>query len=130
MHDIFEPPVTASIVDTCRAKYFIYGCISNSCWEDYQVIRAKYPYLVRHRCMNEGDFYVFSKDSINGPDEYYFRSDADFTSDRKGWVSPCPSAVWFDGRICSPPFITWTAVLNSAPLSEGHSGTSAVAGMM
>jgi len=119
MHDIFEPPVTASIVDTCRAKYFIYGCISNSCWEDYQVIRAKYPYLVRHRCMNEGDFYVFSKDSINGPDEYYFRSDADFTSDRKGWVSPCPSAVWFDGEDMQSPVYYMDSSIEFSPTFRG-----------
>jgi len=119
MHDIFEPPVIANIVDTCRAKYFIYGCISNSGWEDYQVIRAKYPYLLRHRCLNEGDFYVFSKDSVAGPDEYYFRSDADFTSDRKGWVSPNPSAVWFDGEDVQIPVFYMDSSIEFSPTFRG-----------
>jgi len=119
LHDIFEPPVIAGILDTCRAKYFVYGCISNSRSEDYQVIQAKYPYLIRHRCLNEGDFYVFSRDSVAGPDEYYFRSDMDFTSDRKGWISSCPSAVWFDGQDVQSPVFYMDSSIGFSPTFRG-----------
>jgi len=94
-HDIFEPPVVGSIVDTCTARYFVYGCISNSKWEDYQVIQAKYPYLLMHKRLNEGDFYMFAKDRVSGLNEYYFSSDVDFISNKSGWFDLRPANIWF-----------------------------------
>ncbi len=97
LHDVFEPPVISSIIDTCTAMYFVYGCISNSKWEDYPIIQAKYPKLLIHKRLNEGDFYVFSKDSVHGLNEYYFTSDVDFASNRTGWDNFQPAGVRVSG---------------------------------
>ena len=75
VHDVLEPAVISRIIDTCVARYFIYGCISNSQWTDYQIIRSKYPTLLIHTRLNEGDFYVFSRDSRPVVNEYYFTAD-------------------------------------------------------
>jgi len=119
IHDIFEPPVIGGIADTCRAKYFVYGCISNSGWEDYQVIQARYPYLLIHKRFNEGDFYVFAKDSIPCLNEYYFSSDLDLTSDRSGWVNFRPGNIRFSGMDPKTPVYSMDSGTEFSPTFRG-----------
>lgn len=95
MHDAFETPVISNIVDTCTAKYFVYGCISNSNPVDYPIIMAKFPSLLLHKRFNEADFYVFAKDSSSFLSEYYFTADADFVSDSPGWLNIWPNGIWY-----------------------------------
>ncbi len=118
-HDAFDPPVIGNIIDTCGSKYFVYGCISNSRWEDYPVIRSRYPCLMTHKRFNEGDFYVFSKDSVQGPGEYYFSSYADFVSNKSGWENIRPESIWFTGQDLKNPVVCMDSNLQFSPLFRG-----------
>ncbi|MCX6241695.1 MAG: glycosyltransferase family 39 protein [Bacteroidetes bacterium] len=119
LHDVFEPPVISSIVDACKAKYFVYGCISNSKWEDYPIIQAKYPNLLTHTRFNEGDFYVFTKDSVPGPGEYYFSSDLDFASNSSGWGNFRPAAIRFSGIDLKSTVLSMDSSLEFSPVFSG-----------
>ena len=118
-HDIFDPPVIRKVVDTCTARYFVYGCISNSKWEDYPVIKAKYPRLVLHRTLNEGDFYVFAKDSLPCLNEYYFTSDVDFISNNSGWENFRQAYIWIRSDNPSTPVLCMDSSLEFSPVFRG-----------
>lgn len=118
-HDISDPPVIRGIVDTCKAKYFVYGCISNSKWEDYPVIRSKFPSLLVHKMMNEGDFYVFARDSVACLNEYYLSSDLDFISNSSGWENFYPAYVWIRSADPSTLVLCMDSSLEFSPVFRG-----------
>ena len=103
LHDVSEPSVIANVTDTCRAKYFIYGCVSNANPVDYAIIQSKFPSVIVHECFNEADLYVFSRDSSNNKNEYYFSSGADFTSNSTGWINLWPNGSWYSASDLSSP---------------------------
>ena len=114
IHDIFEPPILGSILDTCSARYFVYGCISNSAWEDYPIILSKFPCLLEHKRFNEGDFYVFARDTVRSPDEYYFTADADFTVTKTGWINDWTANIWYTaGDLKNPVYRMDSSVIFS-----------------
>ncbi|MCX6280552.1 MAG: glycosyltransferase family 39 protein [Bacteroidetes bacterium] len=119
IHDLFEPPVISEIVDTCKARYFVYGCISNSKWEDYPVIQSKFPFIFVHQKINEGDFYVFSKDSLSGSSEYYFSSRADFVSNSSGWENFLPAYIRPIGGGLETPVLRMDSSLQFSPIFRG-----------
>ncbi|MCX6284846.1 MAG: glycosyltransferase family 39 protein [Bacteroidetes bacterium] len=119
VHDVLEPPVIGNILDTCTARYFIYGCISNSSWDDYPLIRARYPYLMVHKRLNEGDFYVFARDSIKGLDEYYFSSTADFILNSSGWINLNQANAWYSVLDLKTPIYSIDSSLEFSPIFRG-----------
>ncbi len=118
-HDVLEPPVLKSIIDTCKARYFIYGCISNSSWDDYPLIQSKFPYVLIHKRINEGDFYVFARDSIKGLDEYYFSSTADFILNSSGWINLNQANSWYSVLDLKTPVYSMDSSLEFSPMFRG-----------
>ena len=118
-HDIFDPPVLGSILDTCKSRYFIYGCISNSAWEDYAMIHSKYPFVLSHKCFNEGDVYVFSRDSASSFEDYYFSSFADLDSNNSGWENFRQSSTWFAGEDLQTPVYCMDSGTEFSPIFRG-----------
>ncbi len=118
-HDVLEPPVIRNIIDTCTARYFIYGCISNSSWDDYPLIQSKYPYILIHKRINEGDFFVFARDSIKGLDEYYFSSTADFILNSSGWVNLNQANSWYSVLDLKTPVYSMDSSLEFSPVFRG-----------
>jgi len=118
-HDVFDPPVISNVTDTCTAPYFVYGCISNSGWEDYAVIKTKYPHLLVHRRLNEGDFYIFSRDSFPDLNEYYFTSEVDLTSDKPEWVNFKRANVKFPDQDLHTPVFCMDSSLEFSPTFRG-----------
>ncbi len=103
LHDVSEPPVIANMTDTCRAKYFIYGCVSNANPSDYAVILSKFPSLLVHKRFNEADLYVFGRDSASLINECYFSSAADFISNSTAWINLWPNSCWYTATDLSSP---------------------------
>jgi len=119
IHDAFDPAVLGSILDTCKSRYFVYGCISNSAWEDYAIISSKYPFVISHRCFNEGDVYVFSTDSSKALKEYYFSSYADFIANNSGWENFRKESTWFSGVDLQTPVYCMDSGMQFSPLFRG-----------
>lgn len=119
IHDIFDPPVLESILDSCKSRYFVYGCISNSAWEDYAMIHSQYPFVLSHTYFNEGDVYVFSKDSAGARADYYFSSYADFDSNSTGWENFRTARTWFTGVDLQTQVYCMDSGLQFSPIFRG-----------
>jgi len=65
-----------SWLDSCRSSSLAFGALSSTRWENYAVIREKFPYLVRHIPYCGGDFYIFSKIRPAVPSGEYYRTDS------------------------------------------------------
>jgi len=116
VHDFAEIPQLGIILDSCRSRYFIYGCISNSSWTDYSQIVSKYPYVLVHDRFNEGDFYVFSRDSLNTIREYYFESETDYITNKSNWDNMWAARVWYSGGALQTPVFWMDSSVQFGPL--------------
>lgn len=50
-----------TFLDSCKADFLAFGCLSSTNWENYALMAQKFPYLIRHKSYCGGDFYLFSK---------------------------------------------------------------------
>jgi hypothetical protein len=84
--DIGEKGALLSYLDSCKADYLAYGCLSSTNWENYPLILDKFPYLVQHQPYCGGDFYLFSRiKPIKQIDEYFSSVANTFESNLPEW---------------------------------------------
>jgi hypothetical protein len=48
-------------LDSCKANYLAFGCISSTQWENYSLMLERFPWLLMHKTYCGGDFYLFSR---------------------------------------------------------------------
>jgi hypothetical protein len=90
-------------LDSTRGQYLGYGSTPSSPWENYALIRDKFPYLIKHLYYSGGDFYLFSR--IKPPlyvTEYFYESMQDFETTHPGWFNQlqplCKDSLPLAGR--------------------------------
>jgi len=81
-------------LDSCKATYLAFGCLSSTAWENYSLILEKYPYLLQHKIYCGGDFYLFSRikpEKATG--EYFYEITNHFEPSLPEWG-------WVNGKRC------------------------------
>ncbi|MDP1622603.1 MAG: glycosyltransferase family 39 protein [Bacteroidales bacterium] len=90
-------------LDSSKADFLAFGCLSSSNWENYAIITEKYPYLIKHKSYFGGDFYLFSKIiPLKRLDEYFYTVINTFEPSLPewGWVNEkqCLDSLTIEGK--------------------------------
>jgi len=106
-----------SLLDSCKRPCLVYGCLSTAPWENYALIRSRFPILEVHRTYAGGDFYLFYKNDprLNSDSAHQRRqlhkidagSDYNLPSKRDSRMNPANSSrkgqFQNDGKQGPPP---------------------------
>lgn len=96
---IFEDSILTKIslkrcLDTITGDYVGYGSLPSSCWENYQLIREKFPRVLLHETFSGGDFYLFSRNpETHAPVIYHTENIQDFEKEHPFWNNLTPTLV-------------------------------------
>jgi len=90
-------------LDTCKANFLAYGCLTSTNWENYPLMMEEYPFLIQHKSYCGGDFYLFSRiKPVKVTSEYFYTLINTFEPSLPewGWVNEkrCIDSLAVDGK--------------------------------
>ncbi len=75
-----------TFLDSCKAEFLAFGCLSSTNWENYALIMEKYPFLIQHKPYCGGDFYLFSRiNPLKVSGEYFYTLTNTFEPSLPDW---------------------------------------------
>ncbi len=92
-----------TLLDSCQGQYLVYGCISDTPWENYSLMIEKFPYLIQHKTFCGGDYYLFSRiKPAKVISEYFYETINTFEPSLPewGWVNEklCIDSLTLEGK--------------------------------
>ena len=103
LNDLKGKGSLVSCLDSCKADYLAFGCLSSTYGETYVLMLEKFPFLLQHKSYCGGDFYLFSKNKpVNVISEYYYTKINSFEPSLPewGWVyeKQCIDSLPIEGK--------------------------------
>ncbi|MEI7725967.1 MAG: glycosyltransferase family 39 protein [Bacteroidota bacterium] len=103
IEDIGGRGTLLTFLDSCKADYLAFGCLSSTNWVNYALIQEKFPWLIQHKPYCGGDFYLFSRiKPVKVSGEYFYTLTNTFEPSLPDWgyvnEKRCTDSLTIEGK--------------------------------